>query len=62
VRLLGAAHAPVSFLSTFKKAMEVREVNRIDVSLVGLQVIALMEDLTYEPMIGRHAEKFIVGK
>jgi len=62
VRLLGAAHAPISLISILKEAMEVREVNRIYVPLVGLQVIALMEDLADEPMVRRRSEKFVIGK
>jgi len=62
VGLLGAAHASITLYSIFKKAMEVREVDRVDVSLVRLKIIALVEDLTYEPVVGRHAEKFVVGK
>ena len=62
MRLISAAHAPVPFVSILKKAMEKREVNRVYVSLIGLQVIALVKNLRDVDMIWRHFEKFIIRK
>src|SRR5207249_8476356 len=62
VRLISAAHAAVSFISILKKAMEKRDMNRVYVSLMGLQVIALMKDLSDVDMVWRRFEKFIIRK
>jgi hypothetical protein len=42
--------------------MKIREMNRIDVSLVGLEIVALMKDLRNVEMIRISFEKFIIGK
>ena len=42
--------------------MQKREVNRIDVPLVGLEVIALVKDLFNADMLSGCFEKIIVGK
>jgi len=57
---VSAPHASILFLSILEKAMKIREMNRIDVSLVGLEIVALMEDLRNVKMIGISFEKFIV--
>jgi hypothetical protein len=62
VRLLGAAHASISLVSALKKTMKKRKVNRIYVSLVGLQVIAFMKNLIDVQMLGRRIEKLVIRK
>jgi hypothetical protein len=42
--------------------MKKREVNRIDVALIGLQVIALMKDLVDVEMVSGRVKKVIIGK
>jgi len=62
VRLLSAAHASVLFLPVLKKPMEKREMNRIDVSLVGLQITALVKDLCDVEMVGGRVKKLLIRK
>src|SRR6266436_6481900 len=62
MRLLSAAHASVLLLPVLKKTVEKREMNRIYVSLIGLQITALMKDLCDVEMVWRRFEKFIIRK
>jgi DUF1009 family protein len=62
MRLVGAAHAAISLLSVLKKAMQKRKVNRIDVPLVGLQVIALVKNLGNVDVLFGCFEKIIIGE
>src|ERR1700756_861164 len=57
---VSTSHASILFLSILEKAMKIREMNRIDVSLVGLEIVALMKDLRNVEMIRISFEKFIV--
>src|SRR5438094_380759 len=61
MRLLCAAHTAVTFVALLKKSMEIGKMNGIDVAFVGLQIIALVENLAYVKMIGRRIEKIIIG-
>src|SRR5262249_15950934 len=62
MRLVGPPDAAILFVAVLEKTMEKREMNRIDVALVGLEVIALMKNLL-SGKIGRGcSEKIIVGK
>jgi hypothetical protein len=45
MRLVGPTHAAILFVAVLEKTMEKREMNRIDIALVGLEVIALVKDL-----------------
>jgi hypothetical protein len=62
VRFLGAPHASISVLSILQKTMEKREVNRIYVAFVRLQIIAVMENFINVQMIGRRVKKLILRK
>jgi hypothetical protein len=60
--LLSAAHPSVPFLSLLKKTVEERKMDRIYVSLIGLQVIAVMKDLPDVEMVRGCFKKGIIGK
>ena len=45
MRLVGPAHAAILFVAVLEKTMEKREMNRIDIALVSLEVIALVKNL-----------------
>ena len=62
MRLVGAAHAGVAFFLVLKKAMQKRQVHRIDVALVGLQVIALVINFVNAEVAWRLIQKFIIGQ
>jgi hypothetical protein len=57
---VGTPHPSILFLAILKEAMQIREMNRIDVSLVGLEIVALMKNLRHVEMIRISFEKFIV--
>ncbi len=62
MRLVGAAHAGVAFFLVLKKAMQKRQMHRIDVALVGLQVIALVINFVNAEVAWRLIQKFIIGQ
>ena len=51
MRLVGAAHAAILFVAVLEKTMQKREMNRIDIALVGLEVIALVKNLFNADML-----------
>src|SRR5262245_19801299 len=62
MRLVGPPDAAILFVAVLEKTMEKREMNRIDVALVGLEVIALMKNLFSAHIVRGCSEKIIVGK
>src|SRR5262249_55628250 len=62
MRLVGPAHAAILFVAVLEKTMEKREMNRIDIALVRLEVIALVKDLFNADMARGGFKKIIVGK
>ena len=62
MRLAGAAHAAVSLITIFEKAMKIREMNGIDIAFVGLLVIAIVKNLGDIKMILRGIEKIVIGQ
>jgi hypothetical protein len=62
MRLVGPAHTAIAFLSVLKEPVQKRKMNRIDIALVGLQVVALVKDFFNTNLVCRCSEKIIVGK
>src|SRR5262249_39724564 len=62
MRLIGPAHTTIAFLSVLKEPVQKRKMNRIDIALVGLQVVALVKDFFNTDVVCRCSEKIIVGK